>query len=99
MKLPSISLMAGGLLLVATSVMAADTTTTGPSTTGPSGFMSPQGLPPSTPEESTGRPLGSLPDQIQSMPGGTQALPGSPGTASETPTSPGSTLPPSTGGG
>jgi hypothetical protein len=94
MKLPSISLMAGGLLLVATSVMAADTTTTGPS-----GFMSPQGLPPSTPEQSTGRPLGSLPDQIETTPGGTQALPDSPGTSSEAPTSPGSTAPPSAGGG
>jgi hypothetical protein len=94
MKLPSISLMAGGLMLVATSAMAADTMTTGPS-----GFMSPQGLPPSTPEQSTGRPLGSLPEQLETMPGGTQALPNSPGTSSEAPTSPGATLPPSAGGG
>jgi hypothetical protein len=94
MKLPSISLMAGGLMLVATSAMAADTMTTGPS-----GFMSPQGLPPSTPEQSTGRPLGSLPEQIQTTPGGAQALPDSPGTSSEAPTSPGAALPPSAGGG
>jgi hypothetical protein len=87
------------LLLVATSAMAADTMTTSPSTTGPSGFISPQGLPPSTPEQSTGRPLGSLPDQVQSMPGGTQALPSSPGTSSEAPPSPGATPPPSPGGG
>jgi hypothetical protein len=99
MKFPSISLMAGGLLFVATSVLAADTTTTSPSTTGPSGFMSPQGLPPSTPEESTGRPLGSLPNQVQTMPGGTQVLPSSPGTSSEAPTSPGAALPPPAGGG
>jgi hypothetical protein len=94
MKLPSISLMAGGLMLIATSAMAADTMTTGPS-----GFMSPQGLPPSTPEQSTGRPLGSLPEQIQTMPGGAQALPNSPGTSSEAPTAPGAAVPPSAGGG
>ena len=82
-------------MLVATSAMAADTMTTGLS-----GFMSPQGLPPSTPEQSTRRPLGSLPEQIQTMPGGvTQTMPNSAGTSSEAPTSPGAAVPPSAGGG
>jgi hypothetical protein len=95
MKLPSISLMAGGLMLIATSAMAADTMTTGPS-----GFTSPQGLPPSTPEQSTGRPLGSLPELSPTMPeGATQTMPNSAGTSSEEPTSPGAAAPPSAGGG
>ena len=95
MKLPSISLMAGGLMLLGTSAMAGDTMTTGPS-----GLMSPQGLPPSTPEQSTGRPLGSLPEQSTTTPGGiTQTVPNSPGTSFDSPTSPGAALPPSAGGG
>jgi hypothetical protein len=95
MKLPSISLMAVGLMLIATSAMAADTMTTGPS-----GFMSPQGLPPSTPEQSTGRPLGSLPELSPTMPeGATQTMPNSAGTSSEAPSSPGAAVPPSAGGG
>jgi len=88
MKLPSISLMAGGLMLIATSAMAADTMTT------------PQGLPPSTPEQSTGRPLGSLPDLSPTMPeGATQTMPNSAGTSSQEPTSPGAAVPPSAGDG
>jgi hypothetical protein len=49
MKLASISLMASGLMLVGTSVMAADTMTTDPSSgIGRSQGLESQGLPPAT---------------------------------------------------
>jgi hypothetical protein len=86
MKLASISLMASGLMLVATSVMAADTMTTDPSSgIGRSQGLESQGLPPAMPEQSTGRPRGSLPEQSPPVPEGiTQTVPSS----SEAPASP-----------
>jgi hypothetical protein len=68
MKLTSIGLIAGGLVLVATSGMAADTITTGPATgAGGPGFQS-QGLLPATPEESTGLAPGTLRQQSPVVP-------------------------------
>jgi hypothetical protein len=90
MKLASISLMASGLMLVATSVMAADTMTTDPSSgIGRSQGLESQGLPPAMPEQSTGRPRGSLPEQSPPVPERiTQTVPSSPGISSEAPASP-----------
>jgi hypothetical protein len=95
MKLTSIGLMAGGLMLPASCVMAANTFTTGPSTgIGEPAFQS-QGLLPETPEQSTGLAPGTLRQQSPVEPNSS----GVPPENSVLPqNSTGGTPPPNTGG-
>jgi len=63
MKLTSIGLIASGLMLVASTAVTAPLTSSPSSGIGGTtpNFQTNPGLPPSTPEESTGRGPGSLP--------------------------------------
>jgi hypothetical protein len=93
MKHTSVGLLIGGLMLAATSTLAANM----PSTGAPS--FQPQGLPPATPEQSTGEPLGTLPQQSPTTPGGiTEFAPGSSANSPLSPNPPVSS-PPARGGG
>lgn len=90
----SIGLLIGGLIIAATPATAADTITKGPGTVfGGPGFQL-QGLPPETPEESTGLELGTLRPQSPVAPN-SSALPD---TSVLRQTSPGA-MPPQNGGG
>ena len=103
MKLTSLSLMAGGLFLAMVPAVAAEPMTmaqtiaippAGIGTT-PSVQTNP-GLPPATPEESTGQPLGALPEQSTTTLGGiTQFAPS--GTSPVSPMAPGQPAPTSSG--
>jgi hypothetical protein len=103
MKLTFLSLLAGGVWLMAMPALAADMTTTAPSAmpstgVGSTGTMQLNpGLPPATPEESTGQPLGALPEQSTTVPGGLTQF-GPSGTAPESPSTPGQPSSTSTGG-
>jgi hypothetical protein len=97
MRLTSLGLIASGLLLVTTPLMGADTLS--PSVGGSPGVQT-QGLPPATPDQSTGLPLGTLREPSQSQPLQTiqPSGVGSTGSSTMAPSSPG-TVPPATGGG
>jgi hypothetical protein len=94
MKLTSIGLMAGGLMFAASSVMAANTFTTGQLTgIGEPGFQS-QSLLPETPEQNTGLAPGTLRQQSPVLPNSSSV----PDNSVLPQNSTGGTPPPNTGG-
>jgi len=96
MKLTTIGLVAGGLMLVAIPAFSADTMTRVPSTTSPStaGNGTNLGLPPATPGETTGLPPGTMREQAPVMP----STSGVPADNSALPDSTGGATPSSGGG-
>jgi hypothetical protein len=99
MKLTSIGLIASGLMLVASTAGAAPLTSspsTGIGGTTPN-FQTNPSLPPATPEESTGRALGTIPPQSQILPDTSGNLPDTSGGFSVSPNPSGPSLPPPRG--
>jgi hypothetical protein len=101
MKLTSIGLIASGLMLVASTAGAAPLTSspsTGIGGTTPNFQFNP-GLPPATPEENTGRALGTIPPQSPILPDTSGNLPETSGGFSVSPNTSGTGLLPPRGGG
>ena len=101
LKLTSIVLIASDLILVASTAGAAPLTSspsTGIGGTTPN-FQTNPGLPPATPEESTGRALGAIPPPSPILPDTSGNLPDTSGGFSVPPNTSGTSLPPSRGGG
>ena len=101
MKLTSIGLVACGLMLVASTAGAAPLTSspsTGIGGTTPNFQINP-GLPPATPEESTGHALGTIPPQSPILPDTSGNLPDTSGGFLVSPNPSGTSLPPPRGGG
>lgn len=94
MKLASAMVALGGLFIASTATFAAEPVGT---STSP-GAMSPQGLPPATPQQQTGRSPGQMPEQATtpSSPSALDAIPpANSGTATDT--SPGALSPRASG--
>jgi hypothetical protein len=101
MRLTSIGLIASGLMLVASTAGAAPLTSspsTGIGGTTPN-FQTNPGLPPATPEQSTGSALGTIPPQSPILPDTSGNLPDTSGGFSVSPNQSSPSLPPSRGGG